>query len=358
MFHGILNYQILNNQVSTWLFCFTFFAAGVLFVSILKSFVIRHLKAQPVTASTPMGKFLIERIRKTGVPLAYLGIMETTLSILELPSRASRVANFIGIALMAIFLIQFTVTLVRFLLQEYVSRQGENPSRDRALKAISSLLNAIVWVVGILFVLDNLGFKISTVVAGLGIGGIAIALAAQTVLGDLFAYFTILFDRPFEIGDQITVGDYKGTVEHLGIKTTRIAGVGGEQIIVSNKDLTDSRVRNFKRMTRRRVTFNLGVIYDTDMKMLRKIPEIITGIFQEINEVTLDRVHFSSFGDSALVYEIVYYVENNNYTKYMDSQHAINLRIAEEFLKNDIQFAYPTQTLYLRHEELAGKTDT
>jgi len=356
MLHDILSYHFFHNQVSTWLFCFTFLAVGLLVVSIIKSYVTHRLKTQIRTAPTPMSEFLIERIRKTGLPLAYLGVTETALRILELPSHVTRVINFVGIALMAIFLIQFTVALVRFLLQEYVSKQGENQSRDRALKAISSLLNALVWVIGILFVLDNLGFRISTVVAGLGIGGIAVALAAQTILGDLFAYFTILFDRPVEIGDQIVVGDYKGTVDHFGIKTTRITGHGGEQIIMSNKDLTDSRVRNFKRMTRRRVTFSLGVTYDTDIKTLRKIPEIITGIFREIEGITLNRVHFSSFGDSSLIYEVAYHVESNDYNKYMDSQQAINLRIAEEFLENNINFAYPTQTLYLRHEELEERT--
>ena len=357
MFQDIMRYQFFNNRVSTWLFCVMFLAVGVLAMSIIKAFVTRRLKAQAEVEPTPMNEFFIERIKKTVVPLAYLGVVETSLRILELPSRASRVTNFIGIILMAIFLIQFTVALVRFLLQEYVSKQGENPSRDRALKAISSLLNALVWVIGILFMLDNLGFRISTVVAGLGIGGIAVALAAQTVLGDLFAYFTILFDRPFEIGDQIVVGDYKGTVERFGIKTTRITGHGGEQIIVSNKDLTDSRVRNFKRMMRRRVTFSFGVTYETNVKLLRKIPEIITGVFREIAGATLDRVHFSSFGDSSLIYEIVYYVESNDYNKYMDRQQTINLRIAEEFLENNIHFAFPTQTLYLRHEELVERED-
>ena len=356
MFQEILNYRFCENQVSTWLLCLTFLTVSVTVVSVVKSFITYRLKAQIKAAPTPMGEFLVERISKTGVPLAYLGIAEVTLRILELPPRASRVTNFISIVLMAIFLIQFTVALVRFLLQEYESNQGENPSRDRALKAISSLLNALVWVIGILFMLDNLGFRISTVVAGLGIGGIAVALAAQAVLGDLFAYFTILFDRPFEIGDQIVVGEYKGTVERFGIKTTRITGHGGEQIIMSNKDLTDSRVRNFKRMMRRRATFSLGVTYDTDMEKLRKIPEIITGIFREISGVTLNRVHFSSFGDSSLVYEIVYHVESNDYNKYMDSQQAINLRIAEEFIENNINFAFPTQTLHIQHAEPEERT--
>jgi small-conductance mechanosensitive channel len=169
------------------------------------------------------------------------------------------------------------------------------------------------------------------------------------VLGDLFAYFTILFDRPFEIGDFVVVGEFQGTVERLGIKTTRLASLGGEQIVVSNKDLTDSRVRNYKRMARRRVVFRLGVTYQTPAERLREIPEIVAGIFREVGGTALDRVHFFSYGDFSLVYEIVYFVDGNDIGKYMDAQQTVNLRIHEEFGKRGIEFAYPTQTLYLNN---------
>ena len=351
MLHDILSRRVFNNEVSTWLICLAIFAAGALVISIARFIATRCLKERVRANPTPMGEFIIERIRKTGIPLAYLAVVQAALSMPELPLRATRAIHIAGIILMAIFLIQFAVALVRFVLKEYVIKEGENTSRERALKAISSLLNAVVWIVGVLFILDNLGFEISTVMAGLGIGGIAVALAAQTILGDMFAYFTILIDRPFEIGDYIVVGDFMGTVERFGIKTTRIMGMGGEQIIMSNKDLTDSRVRNFKRMTRRRATFNLGVTYETRLELLREIPVIITNIFREFDGVALDRVHFASFGDFSLVYEIVYFVKSGNFNKYMDFQQAINFRIAEEFLKIGVEFAYPTQTLHLRRQE-------
>ncbi len=194
---------------------------------------------------------------------------------------------------------------------------------------------------------DNLGFKISTVGAGLGIGGIAVALAAQALLGDLFAYFTILFDRPFEIGDFILLGDHMGTIERLGIKTTRISSLSAEQIVISNKDLTDSRVRNYKRMEKRRVVFRIGGTYQTPAEALKAIPDVVADVFRGIEGASLDRVHFFSYGAFSLIYEIVYYVDGNDYTKYMDIQQAANLRIYEEFEKRKIEFAYPTQTLYV-----------
>jgi small-conductance mechanosensitive channel len=201
--------------------------------------------------------------------------------------------------------------------------------------------------VAAIFLLDNLGFKIATVVAGLGIGGVAVALAGQAILKDLFGYFAILFDQPFEIGDVVAVGDKMGTVEKVGVKTTRLKSIGGEQLIFSNADITDSRVQNFKRMARRRVVTQLGVTYDTPAAKLKKIPDLVRGIIDPIDDVDFDRAHFASFGDFSLVFEVVYFVHGNDYTKYMDIQEEINIRLYEVFAKQKIEFAYPTQTVYL-----------
>ena len=196
--------------------------------------------------------------------------------------------------------------------------------------------------------LDNLGFEVSTVIAGLGIGGIAIALAAQAILGDLFSYFVIFFDRPFEIGDFVILpNEFMGTIEYIGIKTTRIRSLSGEQIVVANTDLTNSRIRNYKRMERRRVVFKLGVIYQTTSKQLAEIATIVKTIIENQSDTTFDRGHFQSYGDFSLNFEFVYYVLSGDYNKYMDTQQAINLKIYEEFEKRGIEFAYPTQTLFV-----------
>jgi small-conductance mechanosensitive channel len=347
MFADILNRGFYHNRIFDYLLCLAIFAGGVFLVNIVRALATRRLKKRAAATPTHLDDFVLERVRRTAVPLAYLGIAEASLRVLTLTPRVERIIDMAGIVLMAIFGTLFAVALVRFGVMEYVRKQGEDPSRDRVLKAAGSLVNVLAWVVGILFMLDNLGFRISTVVAGLGIGGIAVALAAQAVLGDLFAYFTILFDRPFEIGDYIVVGEHMGTIERFGIKTTRISGLGGEQIIISNKDLTDSRVRNFRRMTRRRAVFRLGVTYQTPPAALPEIPEIIADIFGGIDGATLDRAHFFSYGDFSLIYEIVYFVDGNEYGRYMDIQQTLNLRIYEEFAKRKIEFAYPTQTLYL-----------
>ena len=216
----------------------------------------------------------------------------------------------------------------------------------KATRSITTVLNWVIWAGGAVFILDNLGIKISAVIAGLGIGGIALALAAQSILGDLFSSFAIFLDKPFKVGDFIIVGDLLGVVEHVGIKTTRIKSLHGEQLVFPNSDLTNSRIRNYKKMQKRRVSFQIGVLYQTTHEQLKNIPQIVAEIVKNIDKVTLDRAHFLSFADFSLVFEIVYYVDGSDYNLYMDIQQEINLALKENFGKAGIEFAYPTQTLY------------
>jgi small-conductance mechanosensitive channel len=195
--------------------------------------------------------------------------------------------------------------------------------------------------------LDNLGFDISAVIAGLGIGGVAVALASQGILEDLFSYFSILFDRPFELGDFIIVGEFMGTVERVGIKTTRLRSISGEELVLANTDLTGSRLRNYKRMAQRRVAFTIGVTYETGMDRLERIPELIQHVIESVDKTIFGRAHFFSYGDFSLNFEIVYFVTTNDYDVYMDTQQAINLGIKRKFDENGIEFAYPTQVQYL-----------
>jgi small-conductance mechanosensitive channel len=345
-----LQREFYNNRVSEYLVCLAIIAAGVLVLGIVRTMLLRRLKAWAETTATTIDNLLVDQARKTGIPLAYLGLAEGSLRTLTLTPRAERILDAAGVVVLTFLLIAFVVALVRYGFGEYVRKRGEDQSLNRALRGVEKLAKGLVWATGLLFLLDNLGFRISTVIAGLGIGGIAVALAAQNILGDLFAYFIILFDRPFEIGDFIVVGEFQGTVERFGIKTTRIASLSGEQIIMANKDLTDSKVRNYKRMARRRVVFRIGVTYQTPASLLREIPAIVAEIFREVEGATLDRAHFVSHGDFSLVHEIVYFVDGNDYTGYMDLQQTVNLRIHEEFGKRRIEFAYPTQTVHLNKD--------
>ena len=215
----------------------------------------------------------------------------------------------------------------------------------RTMKGLFPTINIVLWAVGLIFLLDNLGFNISAVVAGLGIGGIAVALAAQAMLGDLFSYFAILLDKPFELGDTISIADFTGTVEKIGIKTSRIRSVTGEQVIFSNSDLTKSRVHNFKRMEERRIVFKLNVAYDTPKDTLAALPDMIKTIISGISNVRFDRAHLSSLDDWAVTFEIVYFVISADYTLYMDIQQQIYLSTLALCEEKKISLPYPTQTV-------------
>jgi small-conductance mechanosensitive channel len=202
-----------------------------------------------------------------------------------------------------------------------------------------------VWAMVLLLTLDNLGVDITALVAGLGIGGIAVALALQNVLGDLLASLSIALDQPFVIGDFVIVGEHMGTVEYIGIKSTRLRSLTGEQIVMSNADLLSSRLRNYGRMYERRVVFTLGVTYETPRDKLRRIAPLLREIVEAQEGVRFDRAHFAKYGSYSLDFEIVYHVQSPDFGRYMDAQQAINFRIHEAFEALGVEFAYPTQTL-------------
>lgn len=214
-----------------------------------------------------------------------------------------------------------------------------------AQNALNVLLRVVLWVAVVLLILENLGVKITTLVAGLGVGGIAAGLALQNVASDLFASLSIMWDKPFQIGDFITISTFSGTVERVGIQTTRLRSVAGEELIFPNTYLVTGQIHNYKRMEERRVLFAVGVTYDTSPEQLRAIPELIKNIIAAQSHTRFDRAHFKDFGPSSLDFEIVYYVLTPDYTTYMDIQQAINLALLNAFEERHIAFAFPTQTI-------------
>lgn len=237
-----------------------------------------------------------------------------------------------------------TVTVQRAFERQRVT----NPATATHLTLVGLVGRIVLWSIAVLVMLDNLGFNISTLMASLGIGGIAIALAVQNILGDIFSSVSIALDKPFVIGDFIVVDSYMGTVEYVGMKTTRLRSLGGEQIIFSNTELLKNRIRNYKRMQERRVLFEFGIAYETPLDDIEQIPQMAREIISPDRfEVRFDRAHFKNYGDSALQFEVVYYVLDPDYNKYMDIQQAINLALLRKFRERGIAFAYPTQTLHL-----------
>ena len=233
---------------------------------------------------------------------------------------------------------------------EYLlARRRADPDYDGGMATTLSALGfgarVLLWSALILLGLQNAGVNVSAALTGLGIGGIAVALAVQNILSDLFASVAIVLDRPFVIGDFITVGDLSGTVEHIGVKTTRVRSLYGEQLVLANSQLLQSSIKNYKRMQERRVTFGFGVTYDTPRGVVARIPAMVRAAVEHQPDVRFDRAHFKGFGDSALNFEIVFYVLSAEFNRYMDIQQAINLEIMEQFEREEIEFAFPTRTL-------------
>jgi small-conductance mechanosensitive channel len=231
---------------------------------------------------------------------------------------------------------------------------------DRAmvgsLGVIAFMINVLIWSLVVLLTLDNLGVDITALVAGLGIGGIAVALALQNILGDLFASLSITLDRPFVIGDFLSVGDFLGSVEYIGIKSTRLRSLSGEQIIMPNADLLGSRVRNFGRMSERRVVFGTNITYETPLDTVERIPALIKEIVQSQKDTRFDRSHFAKHGSASLDFETVYYVLSPEYNRFMDIQQAINLRLHRELTAMGVDFAYPTQRLIVESPDKPSDT--
>jgi len=274
---------------------------------------------------------------------------------LSLPERAESIVHAVlvlGLLLQTAF---WATALVNYALSRYrKSVEDEDPGAATAMGALSFLSRLAVWAVITLIALDTLGIDITALVAGLGVGGIAVALAVQNVLGDLFGSLAIILDKPFVVGDFIIVGDSMGTVEHVGLKTTRVRSLSGEQLVIANSDLLSSRIRNYKRMQERRIVFQVGVVYGTPSEKLARIPEIIRNAIETRDNTRFDRSHFSTFGGSALNYETVYFMTVPDYNAYMDTQQAINLELYERFEEEGVEFAYPTQTLFVRNEGAAA----
>ncbi|MBK9161170.1 MAG: mechanosensitive ion channel family protein [Nitrosomonadales bacterium] len=343
----IFDHAVFGNTILDYLASFGIFVVGMAVVHAFKRYVLARLKKWADSTHTAIDDLLVGAVEKSLLPIFYFGVFYFSLQTLTLSERFAHGVKIAAIVLFTFLFVRMVTAAANHGLRSYLSDSGDATGSEKQLRGIRGLISFLIWAIALVFLLDNLGVKISAVVAGLGIGGIAVALAAQAVLGDLFSYFVIFFDKPFQVGDFIVIGDKMGVVEHVGIKTTRIRALSGEQLVFSNTDLTNSRIHNFKKMERRRVVFNLGVIYQTSVEKLKAIPGIVKRAIEAQDDTTYDRGHFSSYGDFSLNFEFVYYVTGADYNKYMDIQQAINLSIFDAFEKEKIEFAYPSQTLFV-----------
>ncbi|WEK28846.1 MAG: mechanosensitive ion channel family protein [Candidatus Pseudomonas phytovorans] len=295
--------------------------------------VLRHVLAKVLTGTS---NFLL-----------LLASLLVGLSMLDLPERWLTRVSSLWFVVAALQIGLWANRAIGLGLNRYFARhRADGLNQGSALATLSAWgARVLLWSVVVLAMLSNLGVNITAFVASLGVGGIAVALAVQNILGDLFASLSIAVDKPFEVGDFIVVGPLAGSVEHVGLKTTRIRSLGGEQIVMANASMISSTIQNYKRLQERRVVFEFGLSYDTPTEAVKKVPAIVEEAIKAQQQLRFDRAHLRGFGKEALEFECVYIVKDSGYNLYMDIQQAINFQLLERFSKVGAKFALPVRAI-------------
>ncbi len=346
-----LQQVIADNNMQDWVFALLAATAAMFTVMLVRSIALNRLEHAANATDNQIDDFLVEVLRSTRIFLALGVAIYVAVHLLVLPQSVKELADraFIGL-----LILQSGFWASRgldfFLRQRLATDEVSSRAARATTRPILAFIGRVVLWALIGLLLDNMGLNVTALVASMGIGGIAVALAVQNILGDLFASLSIAIDQPFVVGDFVIVDDLMGTIEHVGLKTTRVRSLGGEQIIFSNNDLLKSRIRNYKRMQERRVVFSVRVTYDTPHDRLEKIPGMIAEAIGSQDSTRFDRAHLKGFGPSSLDYEAVYYVLDPDFNLYMDIQQAINLSLVRSFRESGVEFAFPTQTLHLATE--------
>jgi small-conductance mechanosensitive channel len=346
-FESIFQREYAGNSVQRWLFALAVLLGSTIFLGIVKRIVVLRLSKIAERTDTDLDDLVVDLVRRTArFFLLALGILVAK-SCLDVSPGWGGVLHKVVLVAMWLQVGLWGRGLVHFGIQRMIrGKSVDDPARTMGASVLGFIGQLLVWSIVLLLCLESFDVEVKTLLASLGVGGIAVALAAQNVLGDLFASISILLDKPFVVGDAIVLGDFQGTVENIGIKTTRLRSVSGEQIIIGNHDLVSSRVRNFKRLTERRNLFTVGVTYDTPHEKVAAIPKILTEIVTSTPNTRFDHANFKSLGDSALVFEVVYHVLSHEMQVALDVQQQINLQIYARFAREGIEFAYPTQTVH------------
>lgn len=343
-----MTYILLGNTLGAWLVALGIAAVAAMLLKTVHALVLRRLGQIAVKTETFLDDLAVAVLAATSeLFLAGIGIYAGAQWLVMTPKTAGLLSHG-AIVVLLLQVAHWGDVGIRSWLDHYRTRRSaEDMASTTSTAALGFMVRAALWLIIALMLLDNFGVNITTLIASLGIGGIAVALALQNILGDLFSSLSIVLDKPFAVGDFIIVDSIAGTVEYVGLKTTRIRSLDGEQIVFSNSDLLKSRIRNFQRMESRRVVFSVGITYETTEQQLERVPGILREIVSSQQPVRFDRAHFKSYGDSSLDFEVVYIIESADYTRYMDIQQAINLAMFKRFAREKIEFAYPTRTVKL-----------
>ena len=351
----LLQRGFLGNTLLAWLISLGVLVGGVVALGLLKRFASLRLARFAKESENRVDDLLVDLLQRTRFIVIVAMVFVAAAATLALPSGWDALIRYVLVIALFVQGMSWGNAIISFWMQHYAARRGMTSAGGAStLAALVYLIRIALFFVLLLVALENLGIEVTGLITGLGIGGVAVALAVQNILGDLFAALSIVLDKPFVVGDFIIVDTVQGTVEHIGLKSTRLRSLSGEQIVLSNGDLLRSRVRNYKRMIERRAVFTLGVTYETTPEQLARIPVIVREIIMSQQPTRFDRCHFLSYGDFSLNFEIVYWVLSSDFNVYADIQQAINLAIFRRFAAEQIAFAYPTRTVLLRGDRAAA----
>ncbi len=345
-FNQYINTIYFGNTGKHYLYAIGLFILVFAILKLFERFILYRMKKLAKKTKNKVDDTIVEFLEHIGLPLYFFVSLYFSVKILNISIQLQKVLDY----MLLLFTVYYSVRAINKVIDYLTKKQvSKNDTDDDSLAIIlSKIVKGIVWIIAFLLVLSNIGVNVLSLVAGIGVGGIAIAFALQRILEDIFSSFSIYFDKPFEVGDFIIIGDDLGVVKKIGLKSTRIQHLQGQEVVVSNRELTSIRVHNYKKMEKRRISFSFGVEYSTPVKKLKKINELVTNAVDKQKLAKLDRVHFKKFGDFSLNYEVVYYLDSKDYNDYMNTQQAINFELVNEFNKNKIEFAFPTQTLYVK----------
>ncbi len=347
---SFLNHTLFSNMVIDYSLALLVFLVTLLIFRLVLSLFLGKLKRRAEKTPTKINETLIQILQSFSWPFYLFLAFYLALSTLEVLSQVERLAFYVLISWIT-YQIVVVVSLLIDLVSRKILEKEAHAGTESAIGLLTKIAKGVIWVVAVLTLLSNMGFNITSFVAGLGVGGVAVALALQNIFNDLFSSFSIYFDKPFVVGDFIIIGDKMGVVKDIGIKSTRIQSLQGEEIIISNRELTTAQIQNFKKMEQRRIVFHFGVLYETPHDKLVLIPKIVKKIIEDHKMARFDRAHFQEFADSALRFEIVYFMTVPGYNEYMDTQQDINFAIREAFSKEGVEMAYPTRTLYIKGQD-------
>lgn len=343
-----LSRQFLNVPLESWLILLAVWAALTLGFILLRRMLLWRVRRAARSTKNVVDDMITSMLEKTKLYFLIALSLYIAVWVAPLTDRMAAIISRVAFLVLLFQVIAWGNQLITDWIGRYKERKlEEDAAAVTSMQAVGFIVRLLLYTSVLLVALDNFGVDITTFIAGLGVGGIAVALALQNILGDLFASLSIVLDKPFVVGDFLIVGEYLGTVEQIGLKTTRIRSLSGEQVVFSNSDLLDSRIRNYKRMFERRIVFSFGVVYSTPYEKLEDIPGMVRAIVESHEKVRFDRAHFKEYGDFSLNFEVVYFVLVPDYNTYMDIQQSINLALFKKFELEDIEFAFPTQTLHV-----------